>query len=126
VYAGVLVDLEARRDAFDSVFEGPAGNFRDAGELHDLARRRLASQALDRACRAYDRGRRDAPVDELVEFALDTWPGAKDLPRWRALERRRACGHLRARVMPPFVAGALVRRASEELKKRRWERTGVL
>jgi hypothetical protein len=126
IYAGVLVDLQARRAAFDRLFEGPAGALRDAAELHDVARRRLASQALDRACRAYDRGRQDAPVDELVAFALETWPDARELPRWRALERRRALGPRGARVMPPFVAGALVRRAGEELRKRRWERTGVL
>ncbi len=127
IYAGVLVDLQGRRDAFDSLFAGPAHNLVDAAELHDFARRRLASQALDRACRAYDRGRcGEVPVDELVEFAFETWPDATELPRWRAFERRRACGHRAAQVLPPFVAGALVRRASEELKKRRWERTGVL
>jgi hypothetical protein len=126
-YAGVLVDLQGRRDAFDRLFEGPAGGLPDAHELHDVARRRLASQALDRVCRAYDRGRADqVPVDELLEFALETWTDARELPRWRALERRLACGHRGAQVMPPFVAGALVRRASEEIKKRRWERTGIL
>jgi len=127
IYTGILVDLQGRRDAFDSLFSGPAQHVADAAELHDFARRRLASQALDRACRAYDRGRSgEVPVDALVDFAFETWPGATALPRWRALERRRACGHRAAQVLPPFVAGALVRRASEELKKRRWERTGVL
>jgi hypothetical protein len=127
IYAGVLVDLQGRRDAFDRLFEGPAGRLPDADRLHDEARRRLASQALDRACRAYDRGRvADVPVDELVAFALETWPSARELARWRALQRRKACGDHGARMMPPFVAGALVRRASEELKRRRWERTGIL
>ena len=126
-YAGVLVDLQGRRDAFTRLFEGPAGALPDAGELHDRARQRLASQAIDRACRAYDRGRTDeVPVDELIDFAFEVWPDARDLPRWRALERRRACGRRGARVMPPFLAGAVIRRASEELNRRRWERTGVL
>jgi hypothetical protein len=61
-----------------------------------------------------------------VRFALDVWPDARDLPRWRALERRRSVGPRRAQVMPHFVASAVVRRMSEEVKTRRWQRTGVL
>jgi glycosyltransferase involved in cell wall biosynthesis len=126
LYSSVVVDLRARHDAFECLFQGPASRLADADELLDAVRRRFASEALDRACRAYDRGRDDDPsVDEFVELAFEIWPNATSLPRWRAYERRRAVGHT-ARVVPPFVAGALVRRASEEFKRKRWERTGVL
>jgi Glycosyl transferase family 2 len=127
VHSGVVFDLRARRDAFDAAFAGEAGALPAAAELHEAARRRLAMKALDRACRAYDRGRTAAvPVDELVDFAIDVWPAAGDLPEWRALKRREAVGAGRARRHPRFVTAAIARRAHEELSRRRWLRTGEL
>jgi hypothetical protein len=125
VNSGLFYDLRARRDAFDSVFAAQAGNLAGAGELHGLARRTLAGAALDRACRAYDRGRTtQEPVDDFVAFALDTWPGARGMPEWAALERRRSAGPGRAARDPRFLAGALVRRAFEEASALRWRHTG--
>jgi hypothetical protein len=115
----VLFDLRGRRDAFEAALAGvPASD-----ELRAAVRRRLAVKALDRACRAYDRGRTgEVPVDDLVAFALDVWPDARGLPGWRALERRRAAGARRGR----FVAAALARRAREERDRMHWLRTGEL
>jgi hypothetical protein len=125
VNAGVFFDLSARRDAFDAVFAGLAGTVVGARELHDLARRTLAGNALDRACRAYDRGRiHEDPVEQFVAFALDTWQGARALPEWTALERRRSAGAARAARDPRFFAAALVRRAIEETSRLRWRHTG--
>jgi glycosyl transferase family 2 len=125
VHNGVLFDLQARRDAFAAAFAGMAGALPAAGELHDNARRRLAANALDRACRAYDRGRTDeVPVDELVAFALDVWPEARQLPGWRSLQRRKAVGARRAPRDPRFLAAAVTRRAREERGRKRWLRTG--
>jgi hypothetical protein len=126
VYNGVLVDLQGRRDAFDRTFAGPAGELADANALHDSARRALAGQALDRACRAYDRGRTtEVDVDALVGFALDVWPAAAGLPAWRALDRRRRVGPERAARTPAFVGRALVRRAGEAARDVRWQHTGL-
>ncbi len=76
VNAGIFFDLRSRRDAFDAVFAGMAGALPGARELHDLARRTLAGNGLDRACRAYDRGRtQEDPVEEFVAFALDVGRG---------------------------------------------------
>ena len=125
VHAGVMLDLCGRRDAFDAAFAAEAGALRDAARLHATARRGLAADALDRACRAYDRGRTAAvPIDELVAFALDVWPDAPALPEWRALARRTAVGTGRARRHPRFLAAAVARRAHDELGRRRWLRTG--
>jgi hypothetical protein len=127
VHSGVLFDLQGRRDAFDAAFAGEAGRLPAAAELHEAARRKLAAKALDRACRAYDRGQTaSVPVDELVDFAIDTWPAARELPEWRALQRRWAVGAGRARRHPRFLTDAMARRAHEELSRRRWLRTGEL
>jgi glycosyltransferase involved in cell wall biosynthesis len=127
VHAGVLFDLRARREAFDAVFAGVAASLPGAGELHATVRRRLAADALDRACRAYDRGRTgDVPVDDFVAFALDVWADARRLPGWRALERRRSVGSRWAHRHPRFFAAAVARRAREERAHRRWLRTGEL
>ena len=125
VNSGNAFDLTARREAFDAVFSGVGGALPRARELHDLASRTIAGNALDRACRAYDRGRTDeVPVDEYVAIALETWPDARELPEWRALHRRRAIGSDRAARDPRFMAAALVRRAVEETSRVRWRHTG--
>jgi hypothetical protein len=127
VNSGALFDLRSRRDAFDSVFAAEGGALADAADLHQTARRALAAAALDAACRAYDRGRTgDAPVDGFVAFALETWPSARELNGWNALERRVSVGAERASRHPRFVADALIRRGYEEVSRRRWQRTGEL
>jgi hypothetical protein len=127
VHAGIMIDLEGRRDAFDAAFAAEAAGLANAGELHEIARRVLAAAALDRACRAYDRGRTgEQPVERLVAFAIDTWPMARELKEWKALERRRSVGANRARRHPRFFVAALARRTAEELGHRLWLRTGEL
>ena len=124
-HAGGLCDLEGRRGAFDTAFAAAAGSLPRARELRELARDRLAANALDGACRAYDRGRtREQPVDDLVAFALETSPRARDLKEWAALERRRAVGAERAHRRPRFFAAAVTRRTSEEIGHLLWGRTG--
>jgi hypothetical protein len=125
VNAGTFFDLRSRRDAFDCAFAGVAGELPGARELHDLARRTLAGNGLDRACRAYDRGRtHEDPVDDYVAFAFDTWPGARELPEWNALERRRSVGTARAAHDPRFFLAAIARRGLEEGSRLRWRHTG--
>jgi hypothetical protein len=129
VYSGVLTDLQGRIDAFDHTFAGPAGALADAGELAASAHRAIAVQAIDRACRAYDRGRTgELDVDALVAFARRVWPegpALEDQPAWAALEHRQRVGPERAPRVPSFVAGALLRRAVEDAKRVRWQHTGV-
>jgi hypothetical protein len=127
VHAGVLFDLRGRRDAFEAALVAQSGRLQAANDLRIAVRRKLAAKALDRACRAYDRGRTaQEPVDELVAFAVDVWPDAQLLPEWRALERRRSVGARRAPRDPRFVVAALARRMREERWRMRWLRTGVV
>jgi hypothetical protein len=127
IHSGSIFDLVARRDAFDSIFVAEGATLEGASELHALAHQTLAASALDAACRAYDRGRTaTAPVDGFVTFALETWPRARELREWRALERRRRVGACRAPKHPRFFADALRRRALDEVCRWRWQRTGEM
>jgi glycosyltransferase involved in cell wall biosynthesis len=122
IHAGVLADLVGLRDAYASAFAGAAGALHDAAELHAIARRRLAANALDLACRAYDRPSSRLPVDELVAFALDVWPDTPALSGWRALERRRRTSPAITRHR--YLGRAISRRAAEEVNRWQWQRTG--
>ncbi len=135
VHAGELFGLEGRRAAFDAALAdgagsaGGRGGLDNAPALRDAARRSLAAEALSRACHAYDRGHTgdsDEPVQGFVDFALQTWPDARRLPEWRALKRREAVGAARAPRRPQFFAAAVARRATAELGRWRWLRTGEL
>jgi hypothetical protein len=125
VHSGRVLDYSGRRDAFDAAFAGLAGELAGARGLHAQARRGLAAAALERACRAYDRGHTDSePIAELIAFAQETCPNVRGLPEWSALAERRAYGAERAPRRPRYVAGALKRRAVEEVGRRRWLLTG--
>jgi glycosyl transferase family 2 len=127
VHAGVMMDLEGRRDAFDLVLSAHAATLPDSDELRRRARRALAVTALEYANRAFDRGRTaDKPIDELVAFALDVSAETRTLREWKALEHRRTVGAARAARHPRFFVDALTRRISEELGYRHWLRTGEL
>jgi hypothetical protein len=125
-YAGALNDLRGRWDGFAAAFAGPPGALHDAAPLYGEACRALARDALDRACRAYDRGRTSqVPVAALMSFAEEVWPDAQALPEWKGLERRRSIGPERCRIAPPFVGRAVTRRVGDELYRWRWRRSGV-
>jgi len=124
VHSGRMLDVRERARAFDALL-ADGGAVAGSAQLHADVRRALAASALERACRAYDRGRTDAePVDELVDFALASWPRTPRLRQWRALQRRRALGAARVPRQPRYVAAALARRAVEEAGRARWLRTG--
>jgi hypothetical protein len=120
------VDLLERKSVFDDFFAGPGADLASANDLQRAANAALASEALQHACRAYDRGR--APgfdVQAAVDFALAASPDTRGLPQWRALRRRQLLGE-RLAAMPPFFTGAqLGRRIHGKVQYRRWQRTGL-
>jgi glycosyltransferase involved in cell wall biosynthesis len=125
VNAGPMKDLVGRREAFASAFCAKGDRLRDAAELEETVRRKLAAEALDRACRTYDRDRVDPQMEvQLVEFAMTTYPGFTSLPEWLGLQRRRQRGH-QSRWMPRSLLAAGLRRIREEIAYLRWVRTGV-
>ncbi|MFC7448774.1 glycosyltransferase family 2 protein [Rhodococcus daqingensis] len=136
-YGGWLIDLRARARAFEA-FSEELGNEqeiepfegveRGAGmaRMRETWRRALAEEALDEACRSYDRGRVvPSDVRDLEEFAISTYPAARQLPQWRGLARRKAVGERLSRFVPIFFVSAIRRRLGEEVAHRRWVRTGL-
>jgi hypothetical protein len=123
---GQMVLLEERRSAFEVLFAGLGSQMRQAAELHRGARSALADEALAGACRAYDRGRTGSvDVQGYIDFALDTFPEARQLPHWRALQRRQRLGVRLAPIPPFFTATVIRRRLRWEISYRRWQRTGL-
>jgi len=123
---GHMLDILQRRDVFAILFNGIRRQLPFAEELHETAKRTLAAEALEEACRAYDRGRtKTIDVDSYVAFALDTYKGAKDLEEWRALERRRRVGPMLAPIIPIFLTRVLWRRLKYEFAYYRWVKTGL-
>jgi hypothetical protein len=120
------VDLLERKSVFDDFFAGPGADLPAASRLQRTADAALAGEALQQACRAYDRGRTATfDVDAAINFALDTYPDARALSQWRALRRRQLVGE-RLAAVPPFFTGAQVsRRIHGKAQYRRWQRTGL-
>jgi glycosyltransferase involved in cell wall biosynthesis len=121
-----LRDMEQQRAIFASLFREAAGSLPDADRLSRLARRAIANNALDRACRAFDEGTADTePVDGYVALALEIYPEATKLQRWHMLERRRALGAPRAANAPAARVKRLQRDVGDRLRYRRWRWSGV-
>jgi len=124
--SGQLADLIERREVFDVLFDGPGQELPEAGAMHDEARRSLAANALWLAVHAYDRRLTGSvEVDALVEFALTTYPGSRELPQWRALRRRQRVGERWSPLVPSFMASVVWNKAQRKLRYRQWTRTGV-
>lgn len=125
VNSGPVVDLRGRLDAFAVLQDASFEHVVSRVELLRTARRRIAEQAVDAACRAYERGRgTSAPIDELLAIADDAWPSWRGSALGRRWRRRQRLG---AHVVPysPLAARVVLRRAHEELTRLRWERYGI-
>lgn len=124
--AGKLVDLTERRTVFDLLFADVSGKLSQADELRQAARFALADEALIEACRAYDRGRTaEVKVRDFIEFAIATYSDVRQLPHWRALQRRQRIGARLAPMPPLFTATIVNRWLRWKLEYRRWQRTGL-
>jgi GT2 family glycosyltransferase len=110
-----LMTLRQYRLAYESILHRCGERLPDATRLSDLVHRKLASDALVAAGRAYDQGHtQEAPVGELVAFAFECWPEARTLPSYRALQVRQRIG---PRVMPylqPLVLPAAAHRKAQQ------------
>lgn len=125
-HVDALRDLLGRRDAFDTLFEGPAGCIPEAERLKALARRALAVDAIQLACMQYDGAHADlAKVEWLRAFANSLVPDAQALHCWAGLEKRMAMGAKRASRYPPFFVERVSRGLMRRYRRRLWHRTGV-
>ena len=121
-----LVDLQQRKEAFDAVFASHGDRIPDAARLQRVAARKLAKEALWRACRAYERRRMDSvPVEELVAFARETYPGYERLPEYRGLSWRRRVGPQATPYLQPIMLSAVHRKIRTMLMWRRLTREGI-
>ena len=120
-----LEDLRDRGRVFDTLFDGIGSLGPEIEGMHDLARRALAREALDEACRCYDRPGVTEPAKPYVAFALEVFPDATSLRAWRALDARRRLGPRLAPYMPHFFVHAAGRRVRAVAARRRWQRDGI-
>jgi glycosyltransferase involved in cell wall biosynthesis len=124
-----LLELTERRRAFDAFFARSGDLFEGATDLRRIVGRTLARQALWRASRAIDRnlvtGAEALPWEELVAFAVDVCPDARNLREWHGLQLRRRIGAGRSRWFPPFLATGAAHRLRLHIGRARWIRTGV-
>jgi hypothetical protein len=121
-----LVDLRQRKAAYDALFAAYADCIPDARRLAARAGRRMAKEALWRACRAYERRRMDStPIDELVAFARSAHPRIERLSEYHGLRWRRAVGPDVCPYLQPLMLSAVHRRVRTALWWRRWARAGV-
>jgi hypothetical protein len=120
-----LVDLQQRRDAFDAFFAAHAADVADAVALHRRAQRRIAKEALWRACRAYERRRLETtPVQAFEELAAATYAPVRALPEYWGLRWRKAVGGGVTPYLQPFMLSAVHRKVRNMLWWRRWARKG--
>jgi glycosyltransferase involved in cell wall biosynthesis len=120
-----LMDLRQLRLAFDLALDRCGDKLSGSERLSGLMRRKVASEALWAAARAYDLGQAEqAPIGELVALALDCWPEVNRRPLYDALQLRsrmgpRAMGHLE-----PLKAPLFAHKAHGWLRRRSWKYRG--
>jgi glycosyltransferase involved in cell wall biosynthesis len=125
-YSGQVNELRQLKAAYEAVLLR-CGDALPARERLDMTiHRKLARSALRRAVRAYDRGRTGTvPVDELVAFAEDCWPGYRELPEYLGLRLRRRIGAATMPYLQPLVLTAVAGKAREWLWWQSWKRRGI-
>jgi hypothetical protein len=122
----LLVDLQQRKLAYESVLERCAGQLPDRASLSDAVHRSLSWEALWAVARAYDRGRTgQVPVDELTAFALACWPATDRMALYRAVRLRQRIGPRAMPYLQPFVVSAVARKAQNWWWWRSWARRGL-
>lgn len=123
--AGVA-DLRQRMAAYTALLGRAEGRLPDAARLEHRLRGTLARDALQRAGRAYDKGRTEVePVDEMIRFAVEVFDDVHRLPEWHTLALRRAVGPRWAAALRPLSLAAAGRRVRRTWRRRRWERKGI-
>jgi glycosyltransferase involved in cell wall biosynthesis len=106
-----LMDLRQRRLAYEVMLDRCSDKLSDAASLSDLVHRKLSWEALWAIARAYDRGRtQQTPIDELLAFAFDCWPGADRLPVYHSLKLRKWVGPGLMPYLQPIILSAVIRR----------------
>jgi glycosyltransferase involved in cell wall biosynthesis len=121
-----IVDLRQRKAAYDYLFATYSTLIADADYLKRQANRKMAKEALWRACSAYHRGRiKSTPVAELFDFARSAYAEYDRLPEYRGLRWRQYLGPEICPYLQPIMLSAVHRRLRDWLWWRTWKLRGV-
>jgi glycosyltransferase involved in cell wall biosynthesis len=105
-----IVDLKQRKAAYDALFATYGELIPNAKWLQRRADRKLAKEALWRACSAYHRRRlHKTPVAELIEFARSAYPDFEKLPEYWGLRWRQRVGVKASSLLQPIMISAMHR-----------------
>jgi Glycosyl transferase family 2 len=127
-FAGLLADLEGRRDAYEAFFRGAGARLPRARQDLATARRRLAGEALERVCRDLRAGGHDpAEIESYLAFARDMEPlGSRRSWQWREYWALRANGSPSQALRGSYLQYCAARRDLENRYRwSRWRLTGV-
>jgi len=121
-----IIDLQQRKEAYDALFAGHSELIPDAWSLLRKANRKMAKEALWRACSAYHRGRlASTPVDDLVAFARLACPDLERQPEYWGLRWRQRVGPRVCPYLQPIMVSALHRRISSWLWWKTFKLRGI-
>ncbi len=121
-----IVDLKQRKAAYEALFATYGQLIPHAKWLQRQAARKLAKEALWRACSAYHRRRLDeTPVAELVEFARSAYPGFEKLPEYWGLRWRERVGVNASSLLQPIMVSAMHRRIRNWLWRKTFRLRGI-
>jgi glycosyltransferase involved in cell wall biosynthesis len=122
----LIVDLRQRKAAYDTVFANYAKLIPDHDVLQREANRKMAKEALWRACSAYHRRSMDiTTVTELVDFARSTYAEFDQLSEYWGLRWRQRIGPDVCPYLQPIMMSAVHRRVRNWLWWRSWKFRGV-
>jgi len=120
-----LMDLRQLRLAFEVALDRSGDKVSGSERLSGLMQRKVAREALWAAARAYDLGQAEqAPIDELVAFAVECWPEVSRSPLYHALQLRRRIGPRAMGHLEPFKASLFAHKAHGWLRRRSWKYRG--
>jgi len=119
IHSGLLLDVRARRDAFELFLEEAGGNLRDAERFRRTMRKALARDAVTNAFLDFEAGR---DPTELLEEAISIDESIVRTRGWRSIQRQRRRGTHR---LWWAWFGRSVRDIGQRLRWRTWRRWGI-
>ena len=121
-----IIDLRQRKAAYDHLFATYGSMISDGVYLQREANRKMAKEALWRACSAYHRRRMDTtPIAELVDFARSTYAEYHRLSEYWGLQWRQRVGPEMCPYLQPIMLSAVHRRVRNWLWWQTWKLRGV-
>jgi GT2 family glycosyltransferase len=106
-----IIDLQQRRAAYQAIFETYGHLIPDRHALLRHANRKIAREALWRACSAYHRRRLvQTPLADLINLARSADPDFETLPEYRGFRWRQRVGATASFFLQPIMIPAIYRR----------------